>query len=140
MRKDSSIVGGLTLLLTAAVIGGVWYMANRQPAEPYAPQEATWAPLEPGVGGANATPNVPAETSSGRTHDYIVCELPDGTRGYTNAASCAEADFENRLSIADPLVPVPKRQRYTGEGYQTPAQQAKNAQDTTPRPRSPACP
>ena len=137
MRKDSTAIGAITLLLTAAVIGGVWYMANRQTAEPPAPDETLWTTLEPGVGDATSMPDVAAATSSTRTHDYIVCELPDGTRGYTNAASCAEADFENRLSIADPLVPVPKRQRYTGEHYQTPAQQAKNARNSAPSPRKP---
>jgi hypothetical protein len=138
MRKDSTIIGLSTVLLTAAIIGGVWYMANRPLAEPPAPEAATWTTLEPGVGGATSVPGVPAGTSSGRAGQVIECELPDGTKGYTNAASCEEADFENRLTIADPLVPLPKRQRYSGEDYQSPAQQAKSARDSSPTAKKPS--
>jgi hypothetical protein len=139
MRKDSTIIGLSTVLLTAAIIGGVWYMANRPLAEPPAPEAATWTTLEPeAVGGAKSVPGVPAGTSSGRAGQVIECELPDGTKGYTNAASCEEADFENRLTIADPLVPLPKRQRYSGEDYQSPAQQAKSARDSSPTAKKPS--
>ena len=51
MRKDSIAIGGLTLLITAAVVGGAFYMAQHQLQEPAAPEKATWTTLEPGGAG-----------------------------------------------------------------------------------------
>jgi hypothetical protein len=134
MRKDSTIVGGITVLLTAVILGGAWYMAQRQAAVPVTPEETTWSTLEPGatgaVGDANTVPNVPAGTRAGRSEQIIECDLPDGSKAFTNAASCAEADFHNRLSIAQPLSSPPTQRPYSGEGYQPPAQQVRSKTKT----------
>jgi hypothetical protein len=59
---------------------------------PVTPEETTWTTLEPGatgaVGGARTVPDVPAGTSAGRSERIIECELPDGSKAFTNAASC----------------------------------------------------
>jgi hypothetical protein len=103
-------------------------MATRQPAEPPAPEQATWTTRQPGaVGAANTVPDVPAGTSASNNDRIIECERQDGSKAFTNAASCSEADFDNRLSYAEPLVKTPERARYSGEGYQPPAEQARNS-------------
>ena len=130
MRKDSAFIIGATALLTAAILGGAWYLAQRQAAVPAAPEETTWTTLEPGsaaVGGARTVPDIPAGTRAGRSARIIACDMPDGSKAFTNAASCAEADFNNRLSIAEPLASQPTQRPYSGEGYQPPAQQARSS-------------
>jgi hypothetical protein len=127
MRKDSAFIVGATALITAAILGGAWYMAQRQAAVAVDPKETIWTTLDPGVGGASSVPDISAETSTGRSARIIACGLPDGSKAFTNAASCAEADFDNRLSIADPLAAPSVQSRYSGEDYQPPAQQARDA-------------
>lgn len=133
MRKESATVVGATALLTAVILGGAWYMAQRQAAVPVTPEETTWRTLEPGATGAvgaRTMPDVSAGTSTGRSARIIACDLPDGSKAFTNAASCAEADFNNRLSIAQPLSSPPTQRPYSGEGYQPPAQQARSKTKT----------
>jgi hypothetical protein len=134
MRNDSAFIIGATALLTAAILGGAWYLAQRPEAVPVAPEETTWSTLEPGateaVGGARTVPDVSAETRAGRSERIIECDLPDGSKAFTNAASCAEADFNNRLSIAQPLSSTPTQRPYSGEGFQPPAQQARSKTKT----------
>jgi hypothetical protein len=133
MRKDSIAIGGLSLLITAAVVGGAWYLAQQEPKTPPSPEEAAWTTLEPGAVDASSVPDVAAETSSARGDQILECHDPKVGKFYTNAASCAEADVHNRLSIAQPLASAQKPRPYSGTEYKSPAEQAKESRQSKPK-------
>ena len=122
MRKASTPIIALTLLLLAALLTGTWYLATHSqrnaPEASAAPKkETTWTTLEP-------RDDVSAETSTHPGGRILECTDPDLGTFYTNAASCAQADVHNRLSVTESGTDEPKPHPYMNEGYQTPAQQA----------------
>ena len=79
----------------------------------------------PGSTATQNTPNVSPKTS--RTNQILTCNHPEYGTIYTNAASCEEADLHNRISVAEPLHQTPGQDQYSGEGYQTPENEAGNS-------------
>lgn len=109
MRDNPNAATGLAIVLTAAIIGGAYYLlVMRHPAPiPPAPSPkapTTWQTLTPRPGQvgteASDTPRVPAGTSEGRTDTPIKCVDPEVGEFWTNASSCEGADLNNRLSYA----------------------------------------
>jgi hypothetical protein len=79
---------------------------------------------------------VPAGTSA--LEGILVCEHPELGTFYTNASSCHEADLDNRISHAESFSPVPDRDRYSGNDYQTPQKAAGNSRtDRKPENQKP---
>lgn len=105
MRKDSFLIRVNTVLVSAAVVAGIWYVANFQPATSVSTKEAMGTVLPPHPQPEEEVPppngHVSAETPSGRTYQIIECHSPDIGRFWTNAASCDEAVLHNRVSVAD---------------------------------------
>jgi len=120
MDKGSASLFGTTLVITAAIVAGV-YLLDR--AERSAPSETTedsgWTSLSSG--------NVSAETSRARSDHIITCQHPEYGTVYSNAANCDEVDYENRLSRAESFQAVPERDRYTGTDYHSPESAAANS-------------
>jgi hypothetical protein len=85
-----------------------------------------------GVGSSNSQAgttdhtDVPAGTSE-RTDKIIQCHDPEIGEFFTNAATCEAADPHNRISIAEPLHSTPGQDRYSGQDYVPPDQQAGNS-------------
>jgi hypothetical protein len=55
------------------------------------------------------------------------CPVPEIGSFFTNAATCEGADPHNRISIAEPLHTTPGQDRYSGQDYAPPDQQAGNS-------------
>jgi hypothetical protein len=142
MRKEQTGVL-LAVLITAALLGGTYYVAVIRPAANAEPAETTWIPLEPaspssrperseGVGSSNSQAGtadhtgVPAGTSE-RTATIIQCHDPEIGEFFTNAATCEAADPHNRISIAEPLHTTPGQDHYSGQNYTAPEQDAGNS-------------
>ena len=127
MRKDSFFIFGTSVILTALIIGGVYYMTVvRNPASEKTDAWQTLSPNQP-TGYVNSTPDISAETSQRRTDTPIKCQDPEIGEYWTNAATCEGADLHNRLSHAAPLVTSPDRKKYSGQDYTPPAKQAANS-------------
>ena len=125
MKQDSAIIFGTSVLLTAAIIGGVYYMAVvRQPAGSADQESTTWQTLKPKSSQPTGNANVSAETSGQRTNTPIKCHDPEIGEFWTNAASCAEADLHNRLSEAQSITPPSQQQPYGNENYVPPEEEA----------------
>ena len=137
MRKDSRFILGVTTLITAAVVGGGYYMAqqSREQARENAP--GGWQEIQPGPASPAATGNpskrVSAETPPGRTGTPIKCQDPELGEYWTNASRCEDADLHNRMSIAQPMPTTPARDQYEGRNYKTPQDAAGNSR-TNPKP------
>ena len=139
MKKDSARLFGITVVITAAIVGGAYLLdrANRT-GRPLPPEQATWTELTPSSRNDSSTPssrngqspypgstgnpstptaNVSAETSA---EGIITCQHPDHGTVYTNAASCEEADLDNRISEAEPYQPASNPERYKNSDYQPP--------------------
>ena len=71
----------------------------------------------------------------GRTDTPIECKKSDGTVFYTNATRCEDADLNNRISIADPVKPVP-RVRVTSKQKSSSQKSGSNRQSLKSIPRS----
>jgi hypothetical protein len=132
MRKDSATITGVTVVLTAAIIGGGYYMAIvRHPAQTSPESADAWQTLTPrpdqASGSARTVPDVPAGTSQGRTDTPIKCYDPELGEFWTNATTCDQADLNNRLSYSDPLATTPNRDQYSGQDYSPPGQEAVNS-------------
>lgn len=143
MKKDSTRLFGTTVVITAAIISGLFLLdrANKT-GRPLPPEQATWTELTP-----SSQPSDGASTSSqpsrsegvGSTGDnvstgtpltdgIILCQHPEnGTPVYTNARSCDEVDYHSRLSRAEPFQPVPNPDRYKDSDYQSPDRAAANS-------------
>ena len=125
MRKDSTIIGSVSVLIAAALIGGAYYMTEvREPALEPAKQPTTWQTLTPQSTQPIGNPGVSAETPAGRTNTPIKCHDPEVGEFWTNAATCEDADLYNRISIAEPVLISPERERYGNENYTTPREEA----------------
>jgi len=144
MDKGTASLLGCTVVITAAIIGGV-YLLDRanQSGQPIPAEQATWSELSPssqlsyssapssqpsqseGVGSTINVTAVPAGTAS--PPGILVCEHHELGTFYTNAPSCNEADLDNRISHAESFTPVPARDRYSGSDYQTPQNEAGNS-------------
>jgi hypothetical protein len=132
MRKDSRIKWELSALLGAALIGGAWFFNEmRDTPPPPSKQATTWQTLTPRkdqpTGSARTVPDVPAGTSQSRTATPIKCRDPEFGDYWTNATTCDAADLSNRLSYSAPLATTPNRDKYSGQDYVPPAQQAVNS-------------
>ena len=132
MRKDSATIAGLTVLLTAAILGGGYYMAViRHPASPPLESGDAWQTLSPRpdlpTGSARTVPDVSAGTPQGRTDTPIKCHDPELSEFWTNAVTCEGADLNNRLSYSEPLATIPNRDQYSGHDYLPPEQSAANS-------------
>lgn len=128
MRTDSIIIGIFTVAITAAIIGGVYYMAAvRQAAQSPTGQSATWHTLEPQSAETTGNSGLSAETSTprspARTNTPIRCNDPELGEFWTNASTCDQADLHNRLSIAEPVLEQPQ-DPYDNKNYVDPAEQA----------------
>ena len=134
MRKDSANLLGATLLVTAAIISGAYYLFEVQRVAQAPTGETGWQTLLPSAlnkrradSTGSIDKNVSAETSDQRTDSILTCEHPEYGTVYTNAASCNEADVHNRISIAEPLLQTPGQDQYSGNTYQTPQNEAGNS-------------
>ncbi|HET6565298.1 MAG TPA: hypothetical protein VFG52_07790, partial [Xanthomonadales bacterium] len=154
MKKDSARLFGTTAVITAAIIVGAFLLdrANKT-GRPLPPEQATWTELKPSTGNAPAptpssrnsqseypgsignpttpTQTIPAETSA---EGIIVCQHPEKGTVYTNAPSCEEVDYDNRLSQAETFQPIPNPQRYQGSDYQSPDRAAANSRTNKTKP------
>lgn len=126
MRKDSVLIFGVSAVITAAVVGGVYYMAvARHGTEAPAFRPSTSETIKPDQSLATGNPRASAETSNRRTSTAIRCHDPKRGEFWTNAATCQEADLNNRLSYAQSrTTPKTAEERYRNERYLTPQQEA----------------
>jgi hypothetical protein len=113
MRKESTVIFVLALLISAGTIGTLSYLHHVEntgsterfgapPAhqiEPRVAREPSDTQQQAQSGSSQA---LPQQQISGRTDTPIECPLPDGATFWTNAATCEGADLHNRISIADP--------------------------------------
>ncbi len=109
MRRDSVIIFTVALIVTAGVIGSAHLYHKHQVQTAEAAQQG---PTDP----ATNTAKPPADVGnyayvpdSTRTSRIIECHDPEIGTFYTNAAECAGADLENRLSDYQPLRTAPSR-------------------------------
>ena len=137
MRKDSTIILLVSVLVTAAVFGGAYYMSvvYHSAEDPFRTEAETPefpranSGINPNsVTGATGAVDASSETSGyeigSRTDTAIKCHHPDVGEFWTNAATCEGADLDNRLSYSAPLATTPYRDRYNESGYKTPSQMA----------------
>ena len=129
---NSSIVKGAFILCVIAIAGTGYYLNGRyMAARPPTNPETTWTTLkphaQPRADNARNVPDVSAGTSRARTDTPIKCHDPEVGEFWTNAATCAGADLNNRISIAEPLPGKPAEERYGGKHYKTPAEEAENS-------------
>jgi hypothetical protein len=140
MQKNSKIKWELSALLGAAIIGGAWFLLAARDTPPPQPEPTTtWQTLTPGPnppsGNAKSVPDVSAATSPLRGSTIIRCTDPEVGEFFTNATTCDAADLSNRLSYSAPLATTPNRDKYSGQDYVPPAQQAANSRaDDTFKP------
>lgn len=100
MNKETLILLLTTLVITAGMVGGLHYWYLHRQGLLAEPREVG---TRPGFEtGERAPQPAPASTPApvARSGAIIECPAPDGTRFYTNAPSCEEADLDNRLSEA----------------------------------------
>jgi len=95
MRKESRILFATSIVLMLAIAWGTryLYLQDRMAATENEAREP-----------ASNTGNSAIEPPVRRTATPIKCTQPDGSVFYTNASRCEDADLNNRLSIAEPLV------------------------------------
>jgi len=130
MRKDSTIILLVSVLITALVIGGAYYLsAVRSGATDTTGAEADSQANPNALTSAIGATDVSAETSthqttSSRTGTPIKCQHPEIGEFWTNATTCEGADLGNRLSYSAPLASTPFQDRYNDTGYKTPARLA----------------
>jgi len=149
MKKGNASLFGTTLVITAAIVAGLYLLGRAQEsAEPGSAEESGWttlisspstlpAPRHPGPDpGSNISPdtnpaasagNVSAETPPSGNDTIITCQHPEYGTVYSNAASCDEVDYDNRLSRAESYQAVPERDRYSGTDYHSPESAAANS-------------
>jgi hypothetical protein len=132
MKQESAIIFGVSALLTAAIIGGVYYMAVvKNAAEPPDPANATWQTLKPSDSQPTGNASISAVTSSARTSTPIKCHDPEIGEFWTNAASCGEADLHNRISDAQSVTTAEERRAYGHEDYVSPQEEAERNRGKT---------
>lgn len=102
MRTDSLIVSVISIVFALGIVGGVYYaflQGQKKPTRPSAVQP-------PPATATEQSRKSTTQPATGRTATPIECKKADGSVFWTNAARCADADLDNRLSIADPVKPV----------------------------------
>ena len=125
MKKTSVTIVSVSVLITAAVIGGVYYMAVVKNAPETPGQQATtWQTLEPNKSQPAGNAGVAAETANRRTNTPIKCHNPEIGEFWTNAATCGTADLNNRISHAQSITPPEQRKPYGHEDYVSPQEAA----------------
>ena len=103
----------------------------RHPASPPPESADAWQTLTPrpdqASGSARTVPDVSAGTRQGRTDTPIECHDPELGEFWTNATTCDQADLSNRITIAEPMSGKPGEDKYSGENYKAPEQEAGNS-------------
>jgi len=132
MRRDSIIIAVVSVIIAAAIAGSGYYLnAVYTRAMPATKKETTWTTLKPhsdqATGGATTVADVPAETSQNGNSTIIKCTDPEVGEFWTNAATCEDADLNNRLTYAQTVPGKPAQEQYSGQDYVPPAQQAANS-------------
>ena len=128
MRKDSIIIGFTSVLITAAVVGGLYYQSIvRQPGNSAEGQQfkakpsSSW-PNPSATGNPGVSPAPSNRPSTTRTNTPIKCHNPEVGEFWTNAATCEGADLHNRLSIAQPISVAPNRPDFDNRNYAEPGE------------------
>ena len=129
MRRDSIIVTGVFIAMAAAIAATGYVMNLLETVGTEAGDgKTTWITFKPHpdqhASSARTVPDVPAGTSPGRTDTPIKCHDPEIGDYWTNAASCEGADLYNRISEAQTRPTTPAQDKYSGEDYRPPAEQA----------------
>lgn len=129
MRKYSIFIFGTSVIFTALIIGGAFYLDVMSHFIPQTPEKhSDWQALNPqqtqSAGNMNSRSDISAETFGPRTNTPIKCHDPEIGEFWTNAATCEGADLHNRLSHAAPLVTGPKTKPYSEQDYVPPEKQA----------------
>ena len=131
MRKDSLVILVTSIVLTLGIVGSAHYLYLQDLKK--VPGEVTVKPpSDIGTGKSYLPPTQPAIR---RTDTAIKCKKSDGTVFYTNATRCKDADLNNRISIADPVKPVP-RVRVTSKQNSSSQKSRSNRQSLKSIPRS----
>jgi len=137
MRKDSLYILSVTALLTAAIVGGGYYMAKRTQQQARDNSPGGWQEFKPNsntaTGNATNRPGVSEGSFQGRTDTPIKCIDPELGEFWTNASTCEGADLHNRMSIAQPMPTTPARDQLEGRNYKTPQEEAGNSR-SNPKP------
>ena len=98
MRRDSAFVFGFSILISAVIVSGLYYMSVQRPIQhassEIGKQKGTIA--EPAVGMSSGV----SDPQSNRTDQIIKCIDPDIGEFWTNARDCQSADLDNRMSNA----------------------------------------
>ncbi len=149
MNKGSAALFGTTLVITAAIVAGLYLLDRAQrSASSGLTEESGWTalfsspsspplPVTPdlirgptsrqALNPAESSGNVSAETPRPGNDNIISCEHPEYGTVYSNAANCDEVDYENRLSRAESFQAMPERDRYSGSDYHSPESAAANS-------------
>ena len=110
MRKNSTIILLVTVIITSLVIGGAYYMSAMRPSA--------------------------IDTTRSEADTPIKCHHPDVGEFWTNASTCEGADLSNRLSYSAPLASTAHQDRYNDRTYKTPEQMAADSRsEKAPNPR-----
>jgi len=98
MRRDSAFIFGFSILISAVIVGGLYYMSVQRPIQKASSEiskQKSTIP-EPAVGMSSAV----SSPKSNRTDQIIKCVDPDVGEFWTNARDCESADLDNRMSSA----------------------------------------
>jgi hypothetical protein len=133
MRKDSIFVFGLSVFITAGIVGGAYYMSIVRPIEHASP-----GPRQiqtPALKSATGNVASPAYLKNDRTDRIIKCVDLEKGEFWTNAATCDGADLHNRLSYAKPVMIAPEPERHSNKNYIAPGEEAstRNTKNRTGR-------
>jgi len=99
MRKDSAFIFGFSVLITAGIVGGAYYMNVVRPSQP-----SEHLP-KPTISSSRVVGNSidPGAARPHWTDKPIKCIDEEIGEFWTNASNCEDADLNNRLSIAEPI-------------------------------------
>lgn len=104
MRRDSAFIFVISVLITAGIVGGVYYMSIPRPIEQADSESSQMqAPSSSPVAGNIASP---VYSQNERTDQIIKCVDPEKGEFWTNAKDCESADLDNRISNAQTFRPT----------------------------------
>lgn len=92
-----------------------------------APSDSSSRTLRSSDPGSTPGTDASAGTSANRTDRIIQCHDPEIGDFFTNAVSCDKADPHNRITIAESVQTTPGEDRYSGQDYTSPEQDAGNS-------------